>query len=73
MRAMLSGQKLRAIRALKGLTQAQLAEKSGVSSKAIAEFELGKRDLRSGTILKLCDAMGVKVTYHVDQTTISGP
>lgn len=73
MRAMLSGAKLRAIRSLKGLTQAQLSERSGVSSRAIAEYETGKRDLRSKTICKICDALGVTVTYKVDGTEISGP
>ena len=47
MSAMLTGSKLRAIRALRGLTQAQLAEQSGVSPTAIAEYEKGKRDLRA--------------------------
>lgn len=73
MSAMLTGSKLRAIRALRGLTQAQLAEQSGVSPTAIAEYEKGKRDLRADTIRKLCEAMGVQVRYIVDGTEISGP
>lgn len=73
MSAMLTGQKLKAIRALRGVTQAQLAEASGVSPTAIAEYERGKRDLRADTIRKLCEALQVTVTYQVDGTTISGP
>lgn len=73
MSAMLSGQKLKAIRALRGVTQAQLAESAGVSPTAIAEYERGKRDLRADTIRKLCEALQVTVTYQVDGTTISGP
>jgi len=73
MSAMLSGQKLKAIRALRGVTQAQLADAAGVSPTAIAEYERGKRDLRADTIRKLCEALGVTVTYQVDGTTISGP
>ena len=73
MGTMLTGTKLRAIRALKGFTQAQLAELSGVSPTAITEYEKGKRDLRADTIRKLCDALGVTVTYRVDGTEISGP
>lgn len=73
MTSMLTGQKLRAIRALRDMTQAQLAEKSGVSPTAIAEYERGKRDLRTDTIRKLCEALGVTVTYRVDGTEISGP
>lgn len=73
MSAMLTGSKLRAIRSLRGLTQAQLSEQSGVSPTAIAEYEKGKRDLRADTIRKLCEAMNVQVTYTVDGTVISGP
>lgn len=70
---MLTGSKLRAIRALRGITQAELAAKAGISQTAIAEYERDKRDLRSNTIRKLCEALGVKVTYTVDGTEISGP
>ena len=69
----MTGAKLRAIRALKNITQAQLSELAGVSANAIAEYERGKRDLRAGTIRKLCEAMGVQVTYTVDGTEITGP
>lgn len=73
MSSMLTGQKLRAIRALKGISQARLAEISGVSPTAIAQYETGRRDLRADTIRKLCDALGVQVTYKVDGTEITGP
>lgn len=73
MASMLTGQKLRAIRALRGMTQAQLAARAGVSPTAVAEYETGKRDLRAETIRKLCEALGVTVTYRVDGTEISGP
>lgn len=51
----------------------RLAEKSGVSPTAIAEYEKDKRDLRTDTVRKLCEALGVKVTYTIDGTEISGP
>lgn len=73
MSTMLTGSKLKAIRALRGMTQAQLAEASGVSPTAITEYEKGKRELRADTIRKLCDSLGVTVTYTVDGTEISGP
>lgn len=73
MSGMLTGSKLRAIRALKNITQAQLAAAAGVSPSAIAEYESGKRDLRADTIRKLCDALGVSVVYKVDGTEITGP
>ena len=70
---MLSGSKLRAIRALRGFTQADLAIKAGISQTAIAEYEKDKRELRTDTVRKLCDALGVKVTYSIDGTEITGP
>lgn len=73
MNSMITGKTLRAIRSLRGITQADLAIKAGISPTAIAEFETGKRDIRSSTIAKLCEALGVEVTYKVDGTTISGP
>lgn len=73
MASMLTSEKLRAIRALRGISQAELAQKAGVSPTAIAEYERDKRDLRSGTIRKLCEALGVKVRYYVDETEITGP
>lgn len=73
MNAMITGKTLRAIRSLRGVTQADLAVKAGISPTAIAEFETGKRDIRASTIAKLCEALGVEVTYKVDGTTISGP
>ena len=73
MPAMLTGPKLKAIRALKGMTQAELAHAAGVSPVTVATFESGKSDLRASTVLKLCDALGVQVIYRVDGTEISGP
>ena len=73
MPAMLTGPKLKAIRALKGMTQAELAHRAGVSPVTVATFESGKSDLRASTVLKLCVALGVTVVYRVDGTEISGP
>jgi transcriptional regulator with XRE-family HTH domain len=70
---MITGPKLRAIRAIRGISQADLASKAGISPTAIAQFETGKRDLRTSTVQKLCEALGVKITYHIDGTDISGP
>ena len=70
---MITGPKLRAIRALRGMTQADLAAKSGVTQAAITGFESGKRDLRGETIRKLCEALGVQVIYRVDGAEITGP
>ena len=62
---MLTGETLKAVRAIAGVSQAQLALDAGVSAAGIAEFETGKRDLRAATIVRMCEAMGVKVTYSI--------
>ncbi len=67
----MNGKTLRAIRSLRGVSQADLAIKAGISPTAIAEFETGKRDIRSSTVAKICEALGVTVTYTVDGVTIS--
>lgn len=73
MTPMLTGNKLKAIRALRGMTQAELATAANLSVTAIREYELGKRDLRADSIRKLCEALNVQVTYTVDGMVISGP
>jgi len=70
---MLTGEKLRAIRALRGLSQIELAEMAGISPTSLATFESGKSDMRASTIVKLCEALGVKIVYMVDDTSIGGP
>lgn len=73
MTPILTGNKLKAIRALRGMTQAELATAANLSVTAIREYELGKRDLRADSIRKLCEALEVQVTYSVDGMVISGP
>lgn len=71
---MLTGSKLRAIRAMRGVSQAQLAAMAGISATAVAQFETGKRELRTDTVRKLCEALQVTVTYHVaGEGDLSGP
>jgi transcriptional regulator with XRE-family HTH domain len=70
---MLTGHTLRAIRSLRGMTQRDLAERAGISPVSLATFEAGKSDMRAGTIVKLCEALGVSIVYKIDGTEISGP
>ena len=54
-------QGLKAARIVAGLTQEQLAQKSGVSRVTIAMLESGKQTLaKSSTIIKLADALKVE-------------
>lgn len=53
---------LRELRQKRGLSQRQLADRSGVSNVSIAQFETGVRDVSNmtlGTAVKLCDALKV--------------
>ena len=53
---------LRDLRLSRGLTQRELAARSGVHHIAIARFESGERDIRTAsldTALRLCDALHV--------------
>lgn len=53
-------QELKNCRIRAGLTQEQLAEKSGVSRTTIANIERGSQEfLKSSTIIKLADALKV--------------
>lgn len=70
---MLTGQKLRAIRSLRGITQSELAHQCGLSQSAIAQFEAGNRDMRASSILKICEALRVKVIYKMEDTELTGP
>lgn len=53
------GANLRAIRKELGLTQEQVAERSGVQAGEISRIENGKRDPQVSTMLKIAKAVGV--------------
>jgi transcriptional regulator with XRE-family HTH domain len=52
--------RLRAVRIARALSQAELAERSGVSRVAITRLERGDVDARFATIRKLADALGCR-------------
>lgn len=58
---MLTGSSLKSIRASRGLSQAELAARAGVSPTAIAEYETDKRELRTDSLRKLCAALNVRI------------
>ena len=61
---MLFGEKLREKRKEKGYTQAQLAEKAGLSTRTIVYYEQGKTYPQDRTIYKtLADILGVDADY----------
>ena len=54
--------KLQAVRLSKGLTQADIVKRTGITQSAISQFETGIRNFtnaRVDTIVKIADALGV--------------
>jgi len=50
---------LRAWREYLGLTQAEVAEKAGITQSALSQMENGESKLRKATRIKLAAAMGI--------------
>ena len=60
------GGRLKVIREQRNITQAQLAEKIGVSRSHIAKIENNDTDGSVAVLTKLAAALGVKVTDLLD-------
>jgi transcriptional regulator with XRE-family HTH domain len=58
---MLYATKLTQLRDAAGLTQRELAEKSGVSQQAIAHYEAGDRVPGFDAVQSICKALGVSI------------
>lgn len=54
---------LRAVRESRGLTQAELAQRSGFQPSAVSHFERGRRTPTVQNIERLADTLGVAVDY----------
>lgn len=55
--------RLRETRESLGLSQAELAQKSGLQAAAVSHFETGKRSPSFANLLKLSDALNVSTDY----------
>ena len=53
------GNTIRGLRRIKGFTQEELGEKSGLSYKYIGEIERGKVNISIDSLLRIADAMAV--------------
>lgn len=53
------GERIKTIRKEKGLSQAKLADASGLKKITISEYEAGKYKPRTENIIKIADALGV--------------
>lgn len=64
LKATFRADKLKEIRKKQGLTQAELARKSGLNPRTLQDYEQGSKDLNSArleTILRLCVALNCKM------------
>lgn len=52
---------LRARRKEKGIQQQNLAEYAGIQPASLARIEGGKRDLKTSTLLRICEALEMEV------------
>ena len=53
------GNKMLELRKKAGLTQAELAERAGLSDRTFADIERGNVNMRIETLLRICDALRV--------------
>ena len=53
------GNKLLAIRKRAGMTQAEVAEAAGLSDRTYADIERGTVNMRTETVLRICDVLHI--------------
>lgn len=63
--AQIFGARLRELRTGAGLTQRELAKRSGTSSAAISNFEAGNNAPTLGTLMRLAGALGCNLSELV--------
>lgn len=57
---------LRRIRKIKGLSQGEVAEKMGATSSQVCNIEKRGANIRTDTLAKYLDAVGVKLRYEIE-------
>jgi transcriptional regulator with XRE-family HTH domain len=62
--------KIREKRRRKGWTQADLAEKTGVSANYIALVERGRKVPSLRLLLRIADALGVSVSFLIEKSLV---
>jgi transcriptional regulator with XRE-family HTH domain len=66
-------ERLRELRDAAGLSEAKLAERSGVSYASVHEYGLGRRNPSLAAAVKLARALGVDCTAFADCDDVGGP
>ena len=64
------GDRIKTARSNAGLTQRALAEKSGIATGTVQQYELGKRQPRIEQLQKIADALEVDINYLVHGKTL---
>ena len=57
------GRRVRQQRVMCGMTQEELAEKSGISCSFVGHIERGEKKFSIGTLVSLCNAMKISPNY----------
>lgn len=57
------GRRVRQQRTMCGMTQEELAEKSGISCSFVGHIERGEKKFSIGTLVALCNAMTISPNY----------
>jgi len=68
--------RLKEVREMRGLNQAELAKKAGLQSTAISHFETGGRAPSFDNLRRLADALNVATDYLIgrsDELKLAGP
>jgi transcriptional regulator with XRE-family HTH domain len=61
------GDRLKRLRILNALTQAELAEKAGLTTAAVARIERDEAEPRPTTLRKLAEALGVQPRELIEE------
>lgn len=68
------GKRLKELREEKGMTQPELASKTGLTKDGIAQLEQGRRLPAWETVQALCDALGVSCeSFRTSKKDKAGP
>jgi len=65
--------RLRATRKARGLSQADLAERTGLQPSAVSHFEMGRRVPSSSNLRKLADALSVTTDFLLGREQVATP
>ena len=68
---MVIGNKLLAIRKRAGLTQAEVAEASGLSDRTYADIERGTVNMRVETLLRICESLRISPDEILTEENVS--